>query len=173
MTHGKSVNKVYGYSGCWKRSGPTRIKVRIQKEESQRFKDPKEIHGSQRQMKNVGNAWVENRCLRPEGRIMNPIRVEDTDSHPTQENDLDKRQDPCIKKFADPKYRHQRMDPLPRKEAKTSDPNRKIMDRYPLRKLKQKSSPVPESEITDPKAGSEESECGTGFTIICEGTDTK
>jgi hypothetical protein len=62
---------------------------------------------------------------------------------------------------------------IPRKEAKTSDPNRKIMDRYPLRKLKQKSSPVPESEITDPKTGSEKSECGTGFTIICEGTDTK
>ena len=99
MTHGKSVNKAYGYFGCWKRSGPTRIKVRIQKEESQRFKDPKEIHGSQRQMKNVGNAWVENRCLRPEGRIMNPIRVEDTDSHPTQESNLDKRQDPCIKKI--------------------------------------------------------------------------
>ncbi len=50
-------------------------------------------------MKNVGNAWVENRCLRPEGRIMNPIRVEDTDSHPTQESNLDKRQDPCIKKI--------------------------------------------------------------------------
>jgi len=44
---------------------------------------------------------------------------------------------------------------IPRKEAKTADPNRKIMERYPLRKLKQKSSPVPESENTDPKTGSE------------------
>ncbi len=37
--------------------------------ERQRFEDPEKIHGSQRQMKNVGDAWVENRCLRPEGRI--------------------------------------------------------------------------------------------------------
>ncbi len=46
------------------------------------------------------------------------------------------------------------------------------MDRYPLRKLKQKILTGP-GIINHGPEGSEKFECGTGFTIICEGTDTK